>query len=172
MANTWTAYAAGIAFAANKNMLAILNNGSRVLRIRRIGFLNNQTAAVTGVVCFGEIRRYAGAGLAGPTVVTPLAHDTSNSALDTVVIGTAGTPSGTSSLFRRYIWSSDEPAVSGASVDELECLVPLNVIWDAGYGDTEVQPLTIRPGEMLSIYNTVGAAGIMDVWIEFTDEAS
>lgn len=172
MANTWTAYAAGVAFAVNKNMLAILNGGARVLRIRRIGFLNNQTAGVTGVVCFGEIRRYTGAGLAGSTPVTPLAHDTSNSALDTVTIGTAGTPSGTSSLFRRYIWSSDEPAVSGASVDELECLVPLNVIWDAGYGDANVQPLTLRPNEMLCIYNTVGAAGILDIWIEFTDEGA
>lgn len=172
MANTWTAYAAGVAFAVNKNMLAILNGGSRVLRIRRIGFLNNQTAGVTGVVCFGEIRRYSGAGLTGHTPVTPLAHDTANSALVSVTIGTGGTPSGTSSLFRRYIWSSDEPAVSGASVDELECLVPLNVIWDAGYGDAAVQPLTLRQNEMLCIYNTVGAAGILDIWIEFTDEAS
>ena len=173
MANTWTAYAAGVAFAVNKNMVAILNGGSRVLRLRRLGFLNNQIGAVTGVVCFGEIRRYAaGAGLAGSTPVTPLAHDTNNSALNAVTVGTGGTPSGTPSLFRRYIWSSDEPAVSGATVDELECLVPLNVVWDAGYGDAEVQPLTIRPGEMFCVYNTVGAAGILDIWAEFTDEAA
>ena len=114
MANTWTAYASGIAFAANKNMLAILNGGTRVLRVRRIGFLNIQTAAVTGVVCQGEIRRYSGAGLSGHTAITTLAHDSTNSALDTITVGTGGTPSGTPSAFRRYVWSSDEPAVSGA----------------------------------------------------------
>ena len=172
MANTWTAYAAGIAFNIGKNMVSVHNNGSRVLRIRRIGLLNNQTSAVNGVVCFGDIRRYSSAGMTGHTSITPLAHDTANSALDNVVIGTGGTLSGSSSIFRRYIWSSDEPSVAGASVDELECLVPLNIIWDAGYGDSNVQALTIRPTQMLSVYNTVGAAGILDIWIEFTDEAA
>jgi len=172
MANTWTALATGIAFAANKNTLAILNGGTRVLRIRRIGLLNIQTAAVTGVVCQGEIRRYSGAGLSGHTVLTALAHDSTNSALDAITVGTGGTPSGTPSVFRRYVWSSDEPAVSGASVDELECLVPLCILWDAGYGDANVQPLVLRQNEMLSIYNLVGAAGLVDIWIEFTDEAS
>ncbi|MBI2818115.1 MAG: hypothetical protein HYX72_14365 [Acidobacteria bacterium] len=172
MANTWTVYAQGISFAAGKNMLAILNGGARVLRIRRMGFLNNQTVAVTGVVCLGEIRRYSAAGLTGQTNVPAIAHDSTNSALQTVTVGTGGTPAGTSELLRRYLWSSDEPAVSGATVDELECLVPLNVLWDAGYGDANVQPLTIRQNEMLCLFNTVGAAGLVDVWIEFTDEAA
>ena len=172
MANTWTAYGVLIAFGVNKNMISVLNNGSRVLRIRRIGFLNNQTSVVSGVTCLGEIRRYSSAGLTGHTTVTPLAHDTLNSALDNVVIGIGGTPSGSASLFRRYIWSSDEPSTSAASVDELECLVPLNIIWDAGYGDSDVQALTLRPTQMLSIYNTVGAAGFVDIWIEFTDESA
>jgi hypothetical protein len=89
-----------------------------------------------------------------------------------VTVGTGGTPSGSADVLRRYVWSSDEPAVSGATVDELECLVPLNVLWDAGYGDGNVQPLTLRQNEMLCIYNTTGAAGIADIWIEFTDEAA
>ena len=172
MANTWTVYAQGVSFAANKNMLAILNAGTRVLRIRRLGFLNNQTAAVTDVVCLGEIRRYSGAGLTGQTAVPAIAHDSTNTALQSVTIGTGGTPSGTSELLRRYLWSSDEPAVSGATVDELECLVPLNVLWDAGYGDANVQPLTLRQNEMLCLFNTGGAAGLVDVWMEFTDEAA
>jgi hypothetical protein len=172
MANTWTVYGQGISFVAGKNMLAILNGGTRVLRIRRLGFLNNQTGAVTGVVCLGEIRRYAAAGLAGHVTVLAITHDSTNSALQSVTIGTGGTPSGTAEVLRRYLWSSDEPAASGATVDELECLVPLNVLWDAGYGDANVQPLVLRQNEMLVIYNMVGAAGIVDIWIEFTDEAA
>lgn len=172
MANTWTLNAVNIAFAVNKNMLAILNTGARVIRIRRIGLLNNQTVAVTGVTCFGEIRRYTAAGLATPTAVVPVAHDTGNSALTGLTLGTAGTPSGTAEVLRRYLWSSDEPAASTASIDELECIVPLNVIWDAGYGEANVQALTLRTNEMVSIFNTVGAAGLVDIWIEFTDEAA
>ena len=172
MANTWTAWAQAIAFAANKNMLMILNTGARVLRIRRIGFINNQTAAVTGVICAGEIRRLTGAGLSGHTAITPLSHDTTNPALDGVVVGTGGTPTGTAAVIRRYVWSSDEPAVSAATSDEWECLVPLNILWDAGYGDSNIQPLTLRQNEALCIYNITGAAGLVDIWVEFTDEAS
>lgn len=172
MANSWTALAQGVSFAAGKNMLAILNGGARVLRIRRIWLLNNQTAAVTGVICFMDLRKYTGAGLAGSTAVTPVTHDSQNGALDTVTIGYAGTPSGTSYVLRRLIWSSDEPAFSAATSDEWECLVPLNCIWDAGYGDSNVQPLVLRNGEMVCIYNTVGAAGIADLMVEFTDEPS
>lgn len=170
--NTWTALASGVSFAAGKNMLAILNGGSRVLRIRRIGLLNIQTAAVSGVICQIDVRRYTGAGLASPTAVTPVAHDSSNSALDTVTIGYAGTPSGTSTVLRRVIWSSDEPAFSAALNDEWECLVPLNIIWDAGYGDSSVQALVLRTNQMLSVYNVSGAAGLVDVWIELTDETT
>lgn len=174
MANTWTAYAAGVAFAATKNMLAILNGGSRVIRIRRIWLLNTQTAAVTGVLCNGDIRRYTGSpSMGSPTTVTPVAHDTANSGLSSVTIGTGGTLSGTGpSVFRGYLWSSDEAAVSGATVDELEMLPAFGLIWDAGYADANVQPIAIRQNEMVAVYNTGGAAGLVDVVIEFTDEAS
>jgi hypothetical protein len=171
MANTWTLYGSGIAFAVNKAMTGILNTGSRVIRIRRMGLLNNQTAAVTGVVCFGELRRYTTAGISGHTPLTPLTHDSLNSALVGVTAFTGGTPSGTVDVLRRYLWSSDEPAVSGATVDELECLPALSILWDAGYADQNVQPLVLRQNEMLVLYNTVGAAGLVDIWIEFTDEA-
>lgn len=172
MANTWTAYFRGIAFAATKNMAGIINGGSRVLRIRRVGFLNAQTAAVTGVACYGELRRYASMTLTSPTSVTPVAHDTTNSALSSVTIGHAGTIDGTPTTLRRYFWSSDEAKLSTAQNNELECFVPLNIVWDAGYGDANVQPLTIRNTEGFMVYNVSGAAGLLDVWVEFTDEAS
>ena len=172
MANTWTALAQGVTFAATKNMLSILNGGARILKIRRIWLLNIQTAAVTGVICLGDIRRYVSGTLTSSTSVTPVAHDTTNTALDTVTIGYAGTLGGTPSTLIRYIWSSDEPAVSSATSDELETIVPLCVFWDAAYGDTNIQALTLRANEMVTIYNTSGAAGLVDVKIEFTDESA
>ena len=66
-------------------MAGILNGGTRVLRIARMGLLNNQTAGVTGVACFMEIRKYPATMTWGtPTAVTPIAHDLANSALSSV----------------------------------------------------------------------------------------
>ncbi len=171
MVQTWTAYFNAVTFAAGKNMAAILNgHATEKIKIRRIGLLNAQTVAVTGVLCQLELRKYTGAGLAAPTAITPTSHDSTNSAPTTATYGHAGTPSGTGVVLRRIFWSSDEAAISSATSDEFETYVPLNIIFDAGYGDSNVQPLTLNQNEMVSVYNTTGAAGLLDVWIEFTKE--
>lgn len=173
MAQTFTAYYSGIAFAATKNMAAVLNtHASEVLKIRRVGILNAQTAAVTGVLCAVEFRAFfAGSpGLTSPTAVTPTSHDSTNTAPASAVYGHAGTIAGTPLTLRRIFWSSDEATISTATLDELETLVPLNIIWDAGYGESNVQPLTLRQNQMAMVYNVSGAAGLLDTWIEFTKE--
>jgi hypothetical protein len=53
----------------------------------------------------------------------------------------------------------------------LQNLVPLNYIWDAGYGDANVQPLTLREGEGISVKcETSTTAGYLDVAFEVTLE--
>ncbi len=173
MAQTFTAYYSGVAFAASKNMAAVLNShATEILKIRRVGLLNAQTAGVTGVLCQLEMRGYfAGSpGLTAPTAVTPTSHDTTNTAPTTATYGHAGTIAGTATTFRRVFWSSDEAAISAATIDELETFVPLNIIFDAGYGDSNVQPMTLRQTQMALVFNTTGAAGLLDTWIEFTKE--
>lgn len=171
MAQTFTLYYPGIAFAAGKNMAAIINtHASEVLKVRRVGLLNTQTAAVTGVICQLDLQYRPSAGLTGHTTISPVAHDSTNSAPASAIYGHAGTPTGTAYTLRRVFWSSDEPAISAATLDELECLVPFNIIWDAGYGDSNVQPLTLRQNDGMFLYNQTGAAGIVDIWIEFTKE--
>lgn len=173
MAQTFTAYYSGIAFAASKNMAAVLNShATEILKIRRVGLLNAQTAGVTGVLCQLEMRGYfAGSpGLTSPTAITPTSHDTTNTAPTTATYGHAGTIAGTATTFRRVFWSSDEAAISTATIDELETFVPLNIIFDAGYGDSNVQPMTLRQTQMALVFNTTGAAGLLDTWIEFTKE--
>lgn len=173
MAQTWTAYYSGVAFAATKNMAAVLNgHATEVLKIRRVGLLNAQTAAVTGVLCAIEFRGYfsGSPGLTSSTAVTPVSHDSTNTSPTTATYGHAGTIAGTASTLRRIFWSSDEAAISTGTLDELETLVPLNIIWDAGYGDSNVQPLTLRQNQMAMVYNVSGAAGLLDTWIEFTKE--
>jgi hypothetical protein len=173
MAQTWTAYYSGVAFAATKNMGAVLNShATEILRIRRVGVLNAQTVAVTGVLCQLEMRTYQAGGVAltSPTAVTPVSHDTTNVAPTTAVYGHAGTIAGTALTLRRVFWSSDEAAISTGTLDELETMVPLNIIWDAGYGEANVQALTLRQTQMAMVYNVTGAAGLLDTWIEFTKE--
>lgn len=171
MAESFTAYFSGIAFAASKNMAALLNtDATETIAIRRCGYLNAQTAAVTGVLCSLEVRGYfAGSpSLGSPTTVTPTAHDSSNTAAAALTAGSAGTIGGTATTFRRVFWSSDEAAIATATNDELETFVPLNIVFDAGYGDSNVQPLTLRENQMFLNFNASGAAGLLDTWIEFT----
>ena len=170
MAKTFTAYYSGVAFAATKNMAAVLNgHATEIIKIKRVGLLNSQTAAVTGVLCSMELRKYTGATLTAPTAVTPTKHDSNDANPTTATYGHAGTIGGTGVALRRIFWSSDEAAISTATSDELETYVPLNIIYDA-YGDTEIKPITLRQNEMIMVYNVSGAAGLLDVWIEFTQE--
>jgi hypothetical protein len=153
-------------------MGALLNgHASELLKIRRVGLLNAQTAAVTGVLCQLEFRLYTGASFSvAGTAVTPVAHDSTNVAPTTYTSANLGTLAGTPFTLRRVFWSSDEAAISTGTLDELETMVPLNIIWDAGYGDANVQPLTLRQSQMAVVWNTTGAAGLLDTWIEFTKE--
>lgn len=171
MAQTWTAYYAGVAFAAGKNMAGILNaDAAEILRIRRVGLLNAQTIAIGGSVCQLELRRYTGATLPGGTAIVPVSHDTTNVAPATATYSHNSAPAGVSSVLRRVFWSSDEAAINTGTIDEIETFVPLNIIWDAGYGDANVQALALREDESIIVYNTTGAVGLLDTWIEFTKE--
>jgi hypothetical protein len=172
MAQTWTAYFQAVAFGNAKNMAAILNtHATEKLSIYRVGILNTQTAAVTGVLVDLQLRVYQSGSpsLSSPTAITPTPHDSTNTAPASATYGHAGTIAGTAQTLRRIAWSNDEPAVSSATSDEFECLVPWNIIWDAGYGDSNVQPLTLNQNQMVLLFcNTNSTVGTLDTWMEFT----
>lgn len=180
MADTWTA----IGTALNTNTLSTnkawfyLFNGSaatRVLRVYRVGLLNIQTAAVTGVLATLELRKYTGGTWAG-TAVTPLAHDTTNTALEAAVsagsnIAPGGTP--TSSAMKHWIWSTDEATVSTWDLDFAQAVFPLCSFWEAG--DEVATPIVLRANEGIAVYCTAASgtlAGLIDIFITFTNEAS
>ena len=79
MAATFTAGGIGVTFGNGKHMLSLFNGASsgRVLRVKRIWVLNNQTSGVTGVLTTWAVRRTS-AQSAG-TSVTPTKHDTNSS---------------------------------------------------------------------------------------------
>jgi len=173
MAATWRATSGGVAFASAKDMLNVFNGGAstRVIRAYRGYQFNNGTAAVAGVLTTIQVRRITSAS-AG-TTVTPVAHDTASSALNVnTTAGTNQTTTGTD-IFRRLVWSNDEPTVSAATMDEWELLVPFAEIWNAGYGDTNIEPIVCRAGFGFEIFHSgATAVGSNDFEIEFTDAAS
>jgi hypothetical protein len=170
MAKTYTASAIGIAFGSNKSLLAIQNaHATRKVKIYRVWMLNNQTAAVTGVLTSCSLRKLS--ALSGGTAVTPLAHDTGNATVDltsvTCVQGGTATQTG-DNPWRVWMWSGDEPAVSSATSDEFQCIVPLMCIWDST-GDSNIEPITLNTGEGIHIVQPgSNAVGVADFFIEFT----
>ena len=170
MAETFAGYNGSVAFAATKNMAALLNgHETELLKIREIVLSNAQTAAVTGVVCLMELRGYTSAGLSSSAAGTLMSFDSTNTAPTTYTLGNGGTISGTPVSWWSWVWSSDEPAVAAAGSDELECFTPLNIVY-AWIPHSDIQPWTLRQNEMAMVYNTSGGAGRLHSRIVFTKE--
>lgn len=174
MAATFRAVATGVTWStANKCMLKVFNAAGSgvVLRVYRVWVLNNQTAAVTGVLPPFTLTRTSTVG-SGGTAVTPVKHDTNSTNLPAQVTSSyADTVLPTiDATFRKAIFSSDEPAVGGMTTDEFEGIVPFNIFWDGGYQDTNVEPIVLREGFGVMVYTlaTTGGAGNADIIIEFT----
>lgn len=170
MAKTYTASALGIAFASNKSMLGVFNaHASRKLRLYRAWALNNQTAAVTGVLTALLLRKIS--ALSAGTAVAPAPHDSGNAAFDLTQVTsvTGGTFTNTADIaFRQILWSGDEPSVSSATSDELQCIWPLMCFWDST-GDTNIEPFTCNTNEGIHLVQPgANAIGVVDVFFEFT----
>jgi hypothetical protein len=166
MAATYTLAVQGTAYALNKSLAALMNaaGSTVVLRVKRVWVLNNQTAAVTGVLALLELRRISAS--TGGTVSAPVKHDSASATLPAQVVGATGaTVTNTADVS----YSNDEPAVSSLTNDELQCLPALACIFDAATGDPDVEAITLRAGEGVTVTNTTNTAvGVVDVVIEFT----
>jgi hypothetical protein len=173
MAATFRATGGGIAYASSKDMLNVFNGTSsaRIIRVYRGYWFNNGTAAVTGVITTGQVRRITAAS-AG-TAVTPVKHDTNSSNLDAnTTCGTNQTTTGTD-IFRRFLFVNEEPIVAGTTQANWLTLVPFAEIWNAGYGDTNVEPVTCRATQGFQLFHSgTSAVGTADLEIEFTDAAT
>lgn len=173
MANTWHASFTSVTFASAKSMCDLFNaDSTRILRLYRIWMLNNQVSAVTGVITTMKINKLISSVPTGGTTVTPQPHDSTNSALSNATCGTGRTPT-RGNAYRTFLWSNDEPTVGTGSIDEMECLVPLGIVWDSGYGDPNIQPLTLRQNEGWEVQQSGSSTvGVVDFDYEFTDSDS
>ncbi len=175
MADTWRATAQGVSFASGRFMIDVFNaSGSgRVIKIRRAYQFNNGLVGVVGVLTSMRCMKLITSAPTGGTSITPVSHDTNNTALAAQI--TAGTARNAveDAVLRQYVWSNDEPVVAGATIDEWELLIPFAETWNSGYGDTDIQPFTCRSNEGFSIKHQGSASsGSNDFEIEFTNEAA
>ena len=175
-ADTYIAAFVGVTWASVNKYIASLLNGSgsgKVLRIKKIWALNNQIAGVTGVLMQAEVK-IVSAHAAG-TAASILCTDTAGAAVPGQVTAyyASATVTDVENILR-FMFSSDEPAVTTATSDELQCIYPLNILYDC-YGDAGVQPLTLREGQGVAIkviWASGAYAGLVDTFVEFTMAAS
>ena len=175
MAATYTAIGQGVAWSASaKNMMSLWNGAGsgKIARIYRIWMINNQLTTVTGVTLeVWDIRRVT-VRTSGGAAVTPVKHDTGSAAVPAqIIVETTAVTLTTTDVLLRGLFSNDEPAANAAMTCEEMCdLVPLALVWDAGYGNANViEPLVAREGEGWVVTQVSGAAvGVLDVVFEFT----
>lgn len=174
MANTWTATSQGIAYASGKSLIDLFNAAasSRTIRCYKALLFNSGVTAITGVLTEIRVNRLGTGAPTGGTSITPVAMNPGNAALNASTTAGTGRTSTVAALLRSLIISNDEPAVSGASIDELECLVPFAEIWNCGYGDANVEPVTMPSGTACGIeikQQGTSAVGSASCELIFTD---
>jgi hypothetical protein len=173
MATTYTAISNFTSFAANKTMLGLWNGtgSGQVLRLYRIWLLNNQVVPVTGVLTHIELRRISAGS--GGVAITPTIHDTTGTALHANVLCSTNMTVTPTDIFKRIVWSTDEPAANATcTMDEFECVPIFTCIWEVGYRDPNTEPLTIRENSGIALTNIGAIVGTVDVMFQFTVAAS
>ncbi len=172
MAATYRLKAQNVVFGTNKSMVSLWNgSGSTdILKVNRIYLLNNQVgvAAGTGVLVQLELRL-----ITAHTSVQrlfPFKLKQSSPDLHANVIGNTGATVTDSSLFRRIIWSGDEPSQNELNTDTFQLIPSLNLIWDSGYVGSGIEPITLNAnqGIHLKCITATTATFLGNCIIEFT----
>ena len=173
MPNTWTASSQNTLIAAAKHMLDVANGAgsARVIRVYRAYAFNNQALAVTGVLNVFRVNITGGA--VGGTPITPVSNNWNSTALDANTTCGTGRTISTPTVIRTLLQSPDEVVIGTADWDSLATLVPFALVWDAGYHDSTIQPVTCRPGATrgFSLQSVTQTGGFNDYEILFTDDS-
>jgi hypothetical protein len=173
MANTWHVTGQAVAYASAKYMLDVFNAAASTttIKIYRMWMYNNYVAVVTGVLMALQIKRTSAATLG--TTLVPISHNLGNTALNANTTCGTGRTVTSSSIFRQILFQNEEPIVTTLTTQSLLTLVPFCEVWNSGYADSQIQPLTCRAGfaEGICIQQPgTNAVGTADVEAEFTSE--
>lgn len=183
----WTVYAPGVAVSFPQSLLSINNGSPYVIKIERAGIINSYWLNLTGNIVGGNMSRFNGGYInsdlsltsARPYQAVPieaLPNDSNNGELpSTVEILSGGKVYGAQEdVFRRFIFSVDEPTGFTSTIDENMTNEGTNIWVDSGYIDSNVQSITLNAGQMFAVHlveaSTSSQVGQIDVWIDFTLE--
>lgn len=174
--NTWRCYAASVAFAATKHMICIFNAAAsaRYIRVYRFFGFPTGTFGIFSTLLQLRIARII-TSLTPGTTITPVAHNAGNTSLDANTTSGTGSTTTLGNFYRGMYISTEEIAITAFDLDNIWCLVPFAELWNAGYGDSNVEPLTCVPAtaEGWSCYSTSAlTSSAWDFEIEFTDAAT
>lgn len=169
MAATWHVVQANIAYGNAKSMLDVFNGptSARRLKCKRVYYLNNCPDSVSGVLTTVQVQRITAA--TGAIVIPPARFDPNTVNLDQATTAGTGRTTNATDVLRRVVWSNKNPVINmTATMDQWECLIPNGLIFEAGYYDSNVEPIVCNAGEGLQIKHTgVSVVGFADAEIEF-----
>ena len=126
---------------------------------------------MTGVFQTLSLGRYTTDQTTGLVAVTPVQHDTA--ALTNALSISCGSFPTTSvtlvDVFQQQIWSGDEFITGVGKVENLLGMSQFALIWDSGYGDTNVEPIVLNTNEGVAVTSAGVASGVgtVDVICEF-----
>jgi hypothetical protein len=158
-------------------MIAIVNHtgSGRVLRLFRLWLINTASAAVTGGTCVSQLDRCTSvASFTAGTALTFLKHDSNSETPPATVLANTGTTTvlTRSGTYRNIMSYNEEIVLSTGHPEDLMTLVPFGLVWDAGYGNSTIQPITMREGEGVVLYTPSSGggtyAGNVDICAELT----
>jgi hypothetical protein len=152
------------------------NGGTDVLRLHRIGVINMDDGGGPD----GDLTRLTLEVWDDTVAWTPgssgtiHAMDTSYSAGALLVTGYGGTPTTTSteSTIRTMMWDSTPVVLGAGSAAEWETFVPFGVMFDGGYHDTAVQPITLRADQACFIFSETQVDNSIQWYFEVTEAAA
>lgn len=173
MANpTFQAFCEDVTWTANKSMISLWNASTKVIRLYRIFYYNTRYAAVTGATVLLNLEMLTSRTLAG-TSANVVQHDTDDPALDaSVYVETNALLNWEASPIQRFLVSTDELTAAEATIDCFHNVMPFGTLWDCGYEDAEVQPLTFRQDEGVHLRAMSTTQGYGDFIFEFTQADS
>ena len=146
---TYYALANGVAFAANKQMISLLNdNGSGVMvMLKKLFLINVQTSSVTGVAVRQDFKRIS--AHSGGTLITPTSNDSSNPGLPAQVTARTGATSVTEGDLIFPLGFANDEIGANQSFAATQLLAGINWLPEG----SETQEVRLREGEGVTVKN-------------------
>jgi hypothetical protein len=162
---TYIATADAVANAANKQMLSLFNGvgSAKVVKLRKLFYVQNQTAAVAGAATRVEVKRTTAQSVG--TAVTPRPFDTTNAALPAQVLCATGATVTEDVLLFPFVTSSEEQVAAGTLT--IQALMGLFNLLPEG---SHIQDFVLREGQGVTIKNITTTVGTFTPILVFTLE--